>query len=130
MTQQEFTQRTMVEVSNQEYEAIEVVYLNSELDKDEFCKMWCKMNPNRVKNAKVEKIMREKEIAYKEVLFDGFDNWREKAYTDANYFLPIEYTKLTTYLVQAFSFAGIKLEGFVREIHWNLGLYLGVYHEN
>ena len=48
MTQQEFTQRVNVEVSNSEFEAINVVYMNSELDKDEFCKMWVKMNKTRI----------------------------------------------------------------------------------
>lgn len=52
MTKQEFTQRVKVEVSDIEYNAIEMVYMHSDVDKDEFCKMWCKMNANRVKNAK------------------------------------------------------------------------------
>lgn len=51
MTQQEFTQRTNIEVSYNEFEAINEVYMNSEVDKDEFCKMWVKMNKTRVANA-------------------------------------------------------------------------------
>lgn len=39
MTQQEFTSRTLVEVSNKEFWAINEVYNNSDMDKDEFCKM-------------------------------------------------------------------------------------------
>ena len=42
MTQQEFTSRTLVEVSNEEFWAINQVYNNSDLDKDEFCKMWAR----------------------------------------------------------------------------------------
>ena len=42
MTQVEFTNRTQVEVSAKEYAAIEEVYMNSDLDKDAFCKMWVK----------------------------------------------------------------------------------------
>ena len=52
MTQREFTQRTMVEVSAEEFNAINIVYMNSDLDKDEFCKVWCKMNKTRVQAAK------------------------------------------------------------------------------
>lgn len=53
MTQREFTQRTLVEVSAEEFNAIHVVYLASDLDKDEFCKVWCKMNKTRIQAAKV-----------------------------------------------------------------------------
>ena len=62
MTQQEFTQRVNVEVSNKEFEAINEVYMNSDLDKDEFCKAWMKINAKRVAQAKAEaKAKAEKE---------------------------------------------------------------------
>lgn len=48
MRQFEFEERVKMQVSQKEYEAIEVVYLSSDLDKDEFCKMWVKMNKSRV----------------------------------------------------------------------------------
>lgn len=53
MTQQEFEARA-IEVSSKEFDAINMVYMNSDLDKDEFCKMWCKMNASRVKAYKQE----------------------------------------------------------------------------
>ena len=37
MTQQEFTQRTSMEVETMQYAAIEQVYMYTELDKDAFC---------------------------------------------------------------------------------------------
>lgn len=37
MTQQEFTQRTGIEVETMQYAAIEQVYMYTELDKDDFC---------------------------------------------------------------------------------------------
>ena len=37
MTQQEFTQRTGIEVETMQYAAIEQVYMYTELDKDAFC---------------------------------------------------------------------------------------------
>ena len=39
MTKQEFTNRTLVEVSDEEFNAIQTVYYASDLGKDEFCKL-------------------------------------------------------------------------------------------
>ena len=52
MTQKEFTQFTGVQVSNNEFWAINEVYNNSEANKEEFCQMWCRINSNRVAEAK------------------------------------------------------------------------------
>ena len=52
MLQSEFTERTKVQVSNEEFDAINEVYMNSDLNKDDFCAMWCKMNKSRVDAAK------------------------------------------------------------------------------
>lgn len=52
MLQSEFTERTKVQVSSEEFEAINEVYMNSDLDKDSFCALWCKMNRSRVDAAK------------------------------------------------------------------------------
>ena len=60
MTQQEFTTRTKVEVTTEEFEAINVVYMNCDLNKDDFCAMWRKMNKSRVEQAKAE--IKEKSI--------------------------------------------------------------------
>ena len=70
MTQVEFTNRTQVEVSAKEYAAIEEVYMNSDLDKDAFCKMWVKMNKSRVEAAKEARLEAEIEATRKEVAFD------------------------------------------------------------
>lgn len=47
MTQVEFENRAM-KVSVEEFEAINFVYMSCDLNKDEFCKMWVKMNATRV----------------------------------------------------------------------------------
>lgn len=47
----EFETRTNVAVSAEEYAHIEAVYMASDLDKDEFCAMWRKMNRSRVNAA-------------------------------------------------------------------------------
>lgn len=51
MTQQEFQERVKMTVCAKEYDAIETVYLMSDLNKDDFCKMWVQMNKSRVERA-------------------------------------------------------------------------------
>ncbi len=129
MTQQEFTQRVNVEVSNKEFEAINEVYMNSDLDKDEFCKMWAKMNKTRVQNAKVERMIKAKDEAYRDAL--------HKFYTknnDVNEFMtPICYVKISTYEVQAMSYAGIKVANedghakYLSDIRYEIGKFLRMY---
>ena len=129
MTQQEFTQRVNVEVSNKEFEAINEVYMNSDLDKDEFCKMWVKMNKTRVQNAKVERMIKAKDEAYRDAL--------HKFYTkndDVNEFMtPICYVKISTYEVQAMSYAGIRVANedgrakYLSDIRYEIGKFLRMY---
>ena len=129
MTKQEFTNRTQVEVSNEEFEAINEVYMNSDLDKDEFCKMWVKMNKTRVQNAKVERMIKAKDEAYRDAL--------HKFYTkndDVNEFMtPICYVKISTYEVQAMSYAGIKVANedgrakYLSDIRYEIGKFLRMY---
>ena len=65
MTQKEFQDRVNMQVSAQEYAAIEVVYMNSDLEKDEFCKMWKKMNAKRI--AAYRKAEKEKQEKYEHI---------------------------------------------------------------
>ena len=80
MTQQEFTKRTQVEVSNSEFDMINEFYMNCECDKDEFCKMWVKMNPSRVKEAKVEKMLKAKDEAYRDALHKFYNKTNGETY--------------------------------------------------
>lgn len=129
MTKQEFTKRTQVEVSNSEFEMINEFYMSCECDKDEFCKMWAKMNPNRVKQAKVERMLKAKDEAYRDALHkfyhknDDKDSWT-----------PICYVKMSVYEIQAMSYAGIKLENecgsglkTLLDIRHEIGKYLGMF---
>ena len=129
MTQQEFFNRTGVEVSNDEFFSIHEVYCNSELDKDEFCKMWCKMNPNRVKEAKVERMLKEKDEAYRDALHkfynktNGQDQW-----------VPICYVKVSCFEIQAMTHAGITFANecgsglkYLYDIRYEIGKFLGMY---
>lgn len=129
MTQQEFFERTKVEVNNAEFETINYFYLSVECDKDEFCKMWCKMNPERVKNAKVERMAKQREESYKDALSRWFNKYRGTQFYFDNYHTNIAYIKLSTYLVRALSFAGIRIESgsSFSDIHFRVGQYLGIY---
>ena len=117
----------MVEVSNDEFWAINEVYNNSDLDKDEFCKMWCKMNASRVKAAKDNIKRQQKESSIKNTLTKWFNKWAGKQKYYDNYHTPIAYTKLSCNEVQAMSYAGIKLDGSLSDIHFKVGQYIGYY---
>lgn len=69
MTQQEFETRA-IPVTSKEFESINEVYMNSELDKDAFCKAWCKMNNSRVKAYKENKKNKEIEANNKSKVAD------------------------------------------------------------
>lgn len=58
----EFINRTGVRVDSDEFDAINQVYNNSDVTKDEFCALWCKMNANRVEKAKEANINAMKPI--------------------------------------------------------------------
>ena len=61
MTIQEFQSRTQVSVDVSEFESITTVYMQSDVDKDTFCKMWRKMNATRVMAAK-EQVKKQQTI--------------------------------------------------------------------
>ena len=128
MTKQEFTNRTMVEVSNYEFDAINEVYMHSDLDKDQFCKMWCKMNATRVKNAKVDLMLKQRDEAYRESLHRWFEGWNNNPKFIDNWCTPIAYTKISTYEIAAMSHAGILLNDTLLHIHHKVGEYLGIYN--
>ena len=54
MTKQEFIQRAIVKVSDDEFNAINTVYMASNVDKDTFCAMWRKMNSSRTIDSLLE----------------------------------------------------------------------------
>lgn len=71
MTKQEFENRVKVQVTDQEYySVIEPMYMNSDVDKDEFCAMWRKMNHKRVKAYLADQLKRKQEQERKDRLFD------------------------------------------------------------
>lgn len=73
MNKQEFENRVHLSVSVTEYDAIEKVYMNSDLDKDEFCNFWCKMNKSRINKAKAEAKEAEKKQALREKVWNLYE---------------------------------------------------------
>ena len=129
MTQKEFTQRVKVEVSNDEFDAINVVYMNSDLNKDEFCKMWCKMNASRVKEAKAEMKRRAQEEAERNTLFKFYDKTRD----ESSWWTPITYVPMTCREIEAMCHAGIKFSDnsvgtkWLYDIRFEIGKHLGMF---
>lgn len=80
MTQQEFQTRVQLEVTADEFYHINEVYMNSDLDKDEFCKLWVKMNQARVNKAKAEAKAAEAEAKVRERLYNIINRNYEGAY--------------------------------------------------
>lgn len=81
MTQVEFEKRVEMKVSSNEFDAINTVYMASDLDKDEFCKMWVKMNKSRIQAFKEEEkkqelISKVLDIQAKSLCFQGEDWWK------------------------------------------------------
>ncbi len=71
MTKQEFETRAKIEVTDQEYfQVIEPMYMSSDVEKDEFCKLWGKMNHKRVKAYLEDQLKRRKEAERKDRLFN------------------------------------------------------------
>lgn len=73
MTQKEFETRVRIEVSSKEFDSINDVYMNCDLDKDEFCKMWVKMNAKRVKRILAEQKEKERLEALREKAYSIFE---------------------------------------------------------
>lgn len=63
MTQHEFETRAGINVSANEYESIEAVYMASDLCKDDFCRLWARMNRERIQKARQEEEERQKQAA-------------------------------------------------------------------
>lgn len=129
MTQQEFTQRTKVEVSTSEFEMLNEFYMSCECEKDEFCKMWCKMNPNRVKNAKAERMQKAQDEKYRNALHKFYNKTNGQNMWSTHY-----YFNLSAFEIQALSYAGIMVSNdcgsglkTLMDIRYEIGKFLRMY---
>ena len=107
MLQSEFEERVGMKVTPAEFEAIEVVYNNSEVDKDEFCKIWRKMNATRVRQAIAKRKKFEELMALKGKVWDIYMKVKNIPYSE-DYEWAEE--KLSTRDIATLSKAGIKVE--------------------
>lgn len=129
MTQQEFHKRVKMTVSAKEYNAIETVYMNSDLGKDEFCKMWAQMNKSRVeqaaKQAKVDKEQADNKMRARRI-FDKLEAFINKDFEN--------------YINYAHLFLGTRDRKFLRDklgievdcmsngsLRFRLGQFIGIY---
>lgn len=80
MTQQEFESRVKMQVSCEEYNVIEQVYMNSDVDKDEFCRLWAKMNTKRIAKAKAAQAQLEAQQALNGKVWDIYYKYIQKDY--------------------------------------------------
>lgn len=129
MTKQEFEKRTGVEVSAYEFECINFVYMqaDADCDKDVFCRMWKKMNADRVKLAKIKREAEAKERAHRDVLFRFYNKTKKN-----DQWVRICYVKdLKDNVIEALSFAGIRLsDGYnlkeLFDVRYEIGKYLDI----
>lgn len=120
----EFQNRVNVNVTPDEYEHIDAVYMASDMEKDEFCAMWRKMNASRVRAAKEYAHRRAKlEKIIDRIMFDPELNGGYSDKLAINYFtydeqdtlesLGIEMTYTTEYgITRCYSIADIRREIF------------------
>lgn len=96
-----------MQVSNEEYLIIEEMYMNSDVDKDEFCKYWSKMNHKRIASA-IKKEKEAKALAdLKEKVFNVYSAINGLCWDDACKFACDYLTKAQK---KVLALAGISLE--------------------
>lgn len=124
MTQIEFTQRVGIEVSAKEFEAINEVYMNSDLDKDAFCRIWVKMNKARVREAR----MKAAELREKQTLKEMAWALYQRISGMENTHLAMAYTTLLPSQRNFLHGIGIEVNERTNltNVWYNLGIYLGI----
>jgi len=121
MRQQEFESRVQMQVSIEEYAHIEQVYVNSDLDKDEFCKFWVKMNKSRVNAAIEEAKARKIKEDQNEKLWYIVSKYCNKSY-DWKISTPAE-VALNSREVKLVRLVGLQLEDCSSSKNINMMLY-------
>ena len=123
MLQREFQERVKMEVSVSEFDAINQVYMKSDLNKDEFCKMWIKMNKSRVEEARVQVKKREEEGLLKDRLFDIYSKTIGKSWEIYNLTAGEFFTKAEMRFLESL---GYVRKDSVSRIGYQLAKYLGI----
>lgn len=123
MTQQEFEARAKVEVSIKEFDAINEVYMNCDLDKDAFVKVWVRMNKKHIAQLKAQKAKAEQDrkdkanaVEILKALFTRIIYW-SRPYR----FMPCH---LTDKELEALKYAGINFAQVGDSIATDIQIYL------
>lgn len=124
MTHKEFTDRVKVEVTAQEFDSINEVYMNSDLDKDAFCRMWVKMNKSRV----IEARNRAAELREKQTLKEMAWAMYQRISGMENTHLAMAYASLIPSQRNFLYGIGIEVNERTNLTHvwYELGKYLGI----
>ena len=129
MTKQEFEKRTGVEVSAYEFECINFVYMqaDADCDKDVFCRMWKKMNADRVKLSKIKREAEAKERAHRDILFRFYNKTKKNDQWVLICYVP----ELKENVIEALSFAGIRVDDGTGlkdlwDVRYEIGKYLDI----
>lgn len=121
-----------MKVSETEYWHINEVYNQSDLDKDEFCKLWVKMNLTRVKKAREIAKAVEADLKVREKLWDIVYRFGGISYTESCKLAADVFNKTQKQLIES---VGIKIERSeiyfqtVSEVIWKVRQYLGKTNE-
>lgn len=87
MLQQEFELRTGLKMKADDYSEVEEIYMNTDLDKDQFCKLWIE-NPTALKEIErktvLARVLQKERKSLENFLIDQSEKWsasdlREKA---------------------------------------------------
>ena len=128
MLQSEFEARVQMKVSEAEYWHINEVYNQSDLDKDEFCKLWIKMNQNRVNKAREIAKAVEADLKVREKLWDIVYRFGGVSYEQSCKLAADVLTKTQQKLIEGI---GIKIERSelyfqtIYSVIWEVKKYLG-----
>ncbi len=110
MLQSEFEERVKMHVTCEEYLHINEVYNNSEVDKDEFCAMWVRMNRTRVKRAIANRKKAAELMALKGKIWAIYDKVKKIPYSeDLNWAVE----RLSARDITTLSKAGIRVESYM-----------------
>lgn len=111
MTQQEFYALTGVELSNDEFWAVHEVYCESDVEKYEFCKLWCKMNYKRVAEARERTKAQEQRQRDIDIAWRLLDTWQRKRRARLDVWSELATDHMTTRQEQALNRLGVATRG-------------------
>lgn len=123
MLQSEFHNLTGIEVSAKEYAAIEIVYLASDVNKAEFCRLWSQMNKARIQDYKRAKLAEKLDAENRWFCAEIF--WYLRSLDSATMFEPLANFVNKRQLNRLISL-GFNVAGPRYTIAYDLGKYAGI----